>query len=939
MKKVLVVVLTTLLLTQLLLAQCPGNDSLWNRITFLNGASTISPDQKLKELLEWKRRIERCSSLPDTTVALLLQKIGIFFLRESNYIDAIKYTLQSIDITESSGSESQSQLKLLISKYYDLSKMYDSLRDVRKRLSALDSCASIASRINAIDQYYLFALYNKVQYLYDIGDYHSCIRYAEYCQKIGREYKRIHPEDTYDTGTWYVFSSLGWIVNSLLRIKDYSTAERLLRNKMEECKKAGLRNYFGILYGQLAEVLESKGEYSGALSIYNKALQFEKQWGSDYNCRVLFNNIGYLYNNHLLDPNLALKYYKKAFYYHNTRLPANRIDTLEILNVSSNIGNVYSKQNQFDSAFAYFKSGFDCIKSGASEEYLLSNSLDEFIQQKKMDYLVSLLSNKADAYLWQHKATGIKRFLESAIDGYKVSDKILGRIRNQQIDAKSKLLWRSNSRRLYEHAIDACFLSKNTKDAFYFFERSRAVLLNDQLNEQKWMGVENVLKIAQVKKGIQKLENKLKESNNSSDQFQAVKDEMFSANRELDQLEQLIKNNNPLYYQSFLDTTFITLKDIQHDLLNKDYTLIEIFSGDSSIYVLQATASNCTLNKVDKLDYESTTKKYISYISDPVLMNKDYSGFVIASNHLYKLIFQQPPLKGQRIIISPDGQYFPFESLVTSEPNQLVNWFLYDHAVSYTYSARFLMNDFSSVSSTAGKNFMGVAPINYPSSFALASLSGSDQSLNRISSYFGNPFKLSASTASRGNFLQQFSKYRVIQLYTHAAENSVNNEPVIYFADSALYLSELINESKPLTRLIILSACETGKGIDYQGEGVFSFNRGFAAMGIPSAITNLWSVDNESTYKLTELFYKYLTDGLPTDIALQKAKLEFIQTNSREKSLPYYWAAPVLVGKTDVIELSKPKSWKWIILYLSIGIAGFAFWALRKRYLQKKAIR
>ena len=100
-------------------------------------------------------------------------------------------------------------------------------------------------------------------------------------------------------------------------------------------------------------------------------------------------------------------------------------------------------------------------------------------------------------------------------------------------------------------------------------------------------------------------------------------------------------------------------------------------------------------------------------------------------------------------------------------------------------------------------------------------------------------------------------------------------------------------------------------------------------MGIPAAISNLWSVDNESTYQLTELFYKQLSKGLPTDIALQKAKLEFMQTASKEKSLPYYWAGPVLVGKTDIIELSKPLPWKWIVFFAGIGFV--IFWAIRRR--------
>jgi len=288
-----------------------------------------------------------------------------------------------------------------------------------------------------------------------------------------------------------------------------------------------------------------------------------------------------------------------------------------------------------------------------------------------------------------------------------------------------------------------------------------------------------------------------------------------------------------------------------------------------------------------------------------------------------------------RIIISPDGQYFPFEALITTNDNQQATYFLNDHAISYTYSISFLLNNFNPVSPLTSKDFLGIAPVNYPADFSLAALPVSDRSLHKIEGYFNNGVSLAGPDASRNNFLGQFFQYRIIQMYTHAAGSSSHNEPVIYFADSALYLSDLISEYKPLTRLIVLSACETGTGKDYQGEGVFSFNRGFAALGIPAAITNLWSVDNESTYLLTELFYKWLAKGLPTDIALQKAKLEFLQTATKQKSMPCYWAGPVLVGKTDTIELSNSYPWKWIILF---AVVGFAVFGLVRKWSGKKYI-
>ena len=51
--------------------------------------------------------------------------------------------------------------------------------------------------------------------------------------------------------------------------------------------------------------------------------------------------------------------------------------------------------------------------------------------------------------------------------------------------------------------------TKQPGDAFYFFEKSRAVLLQDQLNEQHWSGESNILKQTQLEKKILQLEKEM----------------------------------------------------------------------------------------------------------------------------------------------------------------------------------------------------------------------------------------------------------------------------------------------------------------------------------------------------------------------------------------------------------------------------------------------
>ena len=447
------------------------------------------------------------------------------------------------------------------------------------------------------------------------------------------------------------------------------------------------------------------------------------------------------------------------------------------------------------------------------------------------------------------------------------------------------------------------------------------------------MDEEDILKTTQVKKEILRLQRELDTTSSSSGKYGATQSQLYRNKIELDRLGNIVRTKNPLYYQGFLDSTSISIDDVRNNLLKDHQALVEFFSGDSNVYCYVVTPEKIRLTRIDRKIFENSVFLFNSLISNRDLLNGNYNKFRDLSYHLYQLIFKDNPLPRGRIIIAPDDNYFPFEALIVANSPD-IDYFFYDHAVSYTYSARYLMNQFASNSGASSRDFMGMAPVRFNTHMYLAELRGSDNSLRQLKSYFKYADDFISVKASRNNFLQEFSKYKIIQLYTHAVSNSTTGEPVIYFADSALYLSDLFNEHRPATRLIMLSACETAKGKFYQGEGVFSFSRGFAALGIPSSITNLWSVENESTYHLTELFYKYLSKEFSPDIALQQAKKEFIRTSSKEKEMPYFWASAILIGKTDKIEFKKTFPWTFVLL--STGIFTLFFWGWYKFTRRKK---
>ena len=914
--------------------QCLESNSLQKKLIYLSDLS--SPSDQLKKLLDLETTQMNCPNKTDSAHWFLLSRIASVYGELGDYLQAVEYCQRSIHMISSNAGNLSLRARDIITGYYKLSYFYEALNNVTGKMKARDSCEFYATKLKAEDDIsYIWVLYAKTEYYYDVGDYQNCIYYATRCRMLATRYAKSAENKVYSQiGTELAESSLGWNVKALMTINENDSAEKLLVNKAQEYKKANLKNYLGFIYGFLAQVQENKGDYQNALFYFKKALQCYRETGNYFRHKQILKQIGEeVYLDHFNEGDKALRYFREALTLVNRDPSESRKDIVESLSILTDMANVYVQNSQYDSAFSYFQLAFNQIQPGITESDLLLMPPEKIGEFKKIYYFTKLVTDKGDAYRHKFKTGGDSNALREAIGVYKAADQLLDRVKMEQSDLNSKLFWRYDMRRLYEHAIEASTEIGDMGDAFYFFERSRASLLNDQLNEQHWLDEDDISKLNQLRNTILRLNGELDKRDNSNSRIEELRTEQFDKKKELADLEQLIKSKNPLYYHSFLDKSEIQIQDVREKLLKDHQAIVELFTGDSANYSLVITPQKIFVSKIDKIQFDSVVSQYMNYVSNPNPSQKESDDFAGLSYQLYQLLFKNNDLPEGRIIFSPGDRYFPIEALVTSSPKNGLIYFLSSHAVSYTYSVRYLMSDFNKRVIPGSNDFMGVAPVQYQtSSNSLSALTGSESSLNQISSHFKKEFNLIGSLASKNNFIRHFSNYRIIQIYTHSSDTSDKGEPVMYFADSALYLSELIPQNMPVTQLIVLSACETGLGRMYKGEGIFSFNRGFAALGIPSAITNLWAVDDQATYQLTQLFYNYLSLGMPTDIALQKAKMEFVQTGTREKQLPYYWAAAILVGKTDTILMEKAFPWEIITLVAVLaGLAIFLTWSWRKR--------
>ena len=93
--------------------------------------------------------------------------------------------------------------------------------------------------------------------------------------------------------------------------------------------------------------------------------------------------------------------------------------------------------------------------------------------------------------------------------------------------------------------------------------------------------------------------------------------------------------------------------------------------------------------------------------------------------------------------------------------------------------------------------------------------------------------------------------------------------------------------------MVVLSACQTGKGRVARGEGVIGLAQSFLYAGSRGVVCSLWSVDDAETAKLMVDFYGHLQKGRSTAEALREAQLTLI----RAGKAPLYWAPFVLIGE------------------------------------------
>jgi CHAT domain-containing protein len=113
-------------------------------------------------------------------------------------------------------------------------------------------------------------------------------------------------------------------------------------------------------------------------------------------------------------------------------------------------------------------------------------------------------------------------------------------------------------------------------------------------------------------------------------------------------------------------------------------------------------------------------------------------------------------------------------------------------------------------------------------------------------------------------------------------------------ADSALVTAlELAGLNLWGTQLVVLSACDTGRGEFKRGQGVYGLRRAFVVAGAETVVMSLWKVNDDTTSELMEAYYRNLLAGQGRSAALNQAMRSLLASRPH----PHYWAPFIALGK------------------------------------------
>ncbi|MHC5597104.1 MAG: CHAT domain-containing protein, partial [Nostoc sp.] len=749
--------------------------------------------------------------------------LGIAHLKLKNYSKAIEYEQQYLAIAQKIKDRPRELqgLKLLAFAYQGLSDFPKALEYSQQ---GLDIAKEIKDR-NGEGQ--LQGLLGMV-YL-NLGDYRKAIESNQQGLAIAREFKYRDREGD-------VINLLG---NAYSALGDYPKAMDYYQQSLAIAREIKDRTMEGTSLNGLGLAYLGLGDYPKAMEYYQQRLAIAREIKDDLGEILALGNLGLVYS--------ILGNYPKAIEYFQQELTnARKIkDPLGEGSALGNFGLAYLISEDYPKAIEYLQPALAIarqLKDAGSKSLVLNNLGLAFYKQGN---LTLAESNLIEAITFQES------------------------LRAKELKDSEKILFYDTQKSPYLNLQKVLIAQNKTDVALEIAERGRGRAFVDLLASRIFS---NPKEQSLTPPTITEIKQIAKQQNSTLVEYSIISDgfkvEGKQENHESELYIWVIKPTGEVIFRK---------ADLK-PLWQKEKTTLDnlIITSRNSIGAISTAFRNAidVVGKPNAPKAENNLKRLHELLINPIadLLPKNSSDRVIfiPQSSLFLVPFAA--------LQDADGKYLIEKHTILTSPSiQVLDL---THKQKQRIGTKPIEGKDTLIVGNPTMPFL--APKIGETPQQLPPLPGAEREANAISKLLKTE-PLIGKEATVATVVKRLPQARFVHLATHGLFDDIQglNSGIALTPsgkDDGLLTASQILDLKLNAELVVLSACDTGRG-RLTGDGVIGLSRSFISAGVPSVLVSLWSVPDAPTALLMTEFYQNLQKGSDKAQALRQAMLTTMKNN------------------------------------------------------------
>jgi CHAT domain-containing protein/tetratricopeptide (TPR) repeat protein len=638
------------------------------------------------------------------------------------------------------------------------------------------------------------------------------------------------------------------------------------------------------------------------------------------------------------------------------------------------IGDDFVTQNKCDSAlFNYQKSLISVVKNFSDPDIFSNPSIDSSLFDIR---LLDNLKSKAqtlELFARDQNDPGAKlKTMNKSLETIELALQLIERIRNNYMSEESRIYLAENEKETYLFAAHLAYSLYSTTHEnlmgykmYAIAQKAKAAILRNEITGNELLysaGVPDSLREKQnrLTGNIAAYNNLILEETRKaipgSNKISLWKDALFDMNREKEKVTGDIEKVFPQYHDLIRKTEPLSLEQIQKQL-KKDETIVDYLlsnqysGGKRKAYVFLISRDHLDFRELGLDSLLVKNAEIIRKTGNPSMADRsgqnNFINYTDALNYMYLNLIKpvEDLFRGKKLIIIPDEEigWLSFDEFLKNKPGpdqadyEGLHFLINDYTFSYGYSSSLIFS--KSRGAIRGAKVSAFSPDYYSTTLSggeLSSLKGASVEIGSIYKWFRGK-NYSGVAATKANFISALHDPAIYHLAMHSMSDSVNSKySYLMFDTHGLSRSDarLYNYEISLTRIkspmVVLSACNSGSGTLYSGEGLMSLARSFTLAGASSVIKTSWEINDEASAAIITRFYFHLSKGKEKNEAMRLAKLDYLNVSSPAFKNPYYWAAYEVLGDNSPVARNIT-GYGIIIVLVAIFSGGMVLFYFKRR--------